>query len=664
MFDRVLVIYLWGILVGSMNLMAQDCNNNRYQSAIFNNSQLFSNVTYAKGVPELQFALFGVENVSNTDLVMDIRMPPNSDSVIKRPAIIWAHSGGFILGSKANDDMQALIDTFARRGFVTASIQYRLGVNIFDDVSAERAVYRGTQDASAAVRFFRENAEVLGVDADLIFMGGSSAGSVVTIHLGYVEDSERPASSFEQTNGSNDVIAEDLGAVHSHEVEQITTDNLSNPTSISVAGNQSGIPNALVACWGGIGDLDWLDIGGNTPEALFFHGLEDNVVFPDCQQPFQNLATMPILCGSEEIEIKLNAIEAPNETHLYEEEGHEFWGASNGDFGGDNQPDNVGLWQEVIDKIGVFLYDLIPAVVLPEINGLTVVCPDSQQIYAATELANSTYCWTVEGGTILEDNGANIEVLWGEEGLGRVSLQMTNKNGRTSELSELEVDVSPIRVKVKVLLEGMYVAGDLTTLNANNLLPAQQPYSQMPWMYSGNESVDLNTLPINVVDWVLIEARNPNNLFEVMDQATGLLLSNGRVVAANASSEDLTLCNLQHGESYHLVARHRNHLDVISSVAVTVPNEVIYDFSTTMAQAYGANQLVNLGGGAGFGMLLGDVNGDGVMNVFDFDALIAEGSLLNQYLFADFNFDGHVTVKDFNLYQQNASAIGVEEIRY
>lgn len=664
MFNKILVICVWTILAYSVNLKAQDCNINRYQSAIFNSSQLFSNVTYAKDVAELQFTLFGIENVSNTDLVMDIRMPPNSDLVDKRPAIIWAHSGGFILGSKANDDMQALIDTFARRGFVTASIQYRLGMNIFDDVSAERAVYRGTQDASAAVRFFRENAEILGVDSDLIFMGGSSAGSVATIHLGYVEDSERPTSSFAQLNGSNDVIAEDLGTVHSHEIEQITNDDLSSPISTSVTGNQSGIPNALLACWGGIGDLDWLDIGGNTPEALFFHGLEDNVVFPDCQQPFQNLASMPTLCGSEEIEIKLNAIEAPNEVHLYEGEGHEIWGASNGDFGADNQPDNGALWQEVIDKIGVFLYDLIPIVILPEINGLAAVCPDTQQAYATTELINATYCWTVEGGTILEDNGANIEVLWGGEGSGRVSLQVTNENGRTSELSELEISISPIRVKVKVLLEGMYAAGDLTILNANDLLPMAQPYSQMPWMYAGSETVDLNTLPINVVDWVLIEARNPNNLFEVMDQAAGLLLSSGRVVAADALGEDLTLCNLQHGENYHVVVRHRNHLDVISSTAVTVPNDVTYDFSTAMTQAYGVHQLVNLGGGAGFGMVLGDVNGDGVMNVFDFDALMVAGALLNQYLFADFNFDGHVTVKDFNLYQQNASTIGVEEVRY
>ena len=125
-------------------------------------------------------------------------------------------------------------------------------MNIFDDVSAERAVYRGTQDASAAIRFFRENAALLGVDPDLIFIAGSSAGAVAALHVSYVEDSERPESTFAQA-GTN---ALDLGNIHSHQVEQITNTNLNSPISTSINSLQSGIPNAVVACWGGIGDLD------------------------------------------------------------------------------------------------------------------------------------------------------------------------------------------------------------------------------------------------------------------------------------------------------------------------------------------------------------------------------------------------------------------------
>lgn len=587
-------------------------------------------------------------------------MPPNTDIVTKRPAIIWAHSGGFVLGSKANDDMQAMIDTFARRGYVTASIHYRLGMNIFDDVSAERAVYRGTQDASAAVRFFRENADLLDVDPDLIFIAGSSAGAVAALHLAYVEDSERPASTFAQPG----TTALDLGNVHSHDIEEITNNSLTNPVSASISSLQSGIPNAVVACWGGIGDLAWINTEGNTPPAILFHGLDDNVVFSDCQQPFQNFGTMPILCGSEEIDTKLSTLDITHQTHLYEGEGHEFWGATNGDFGGDNEPDNAALWQETINKIGIFLYDLIPQPLIPDINGLTVVCPNTSSSYSTTEIPNSTYCWEVTGGTIETDNGSDIEVLWNGEGMGSVSLRMTNENGVTSDVHELLVNISPLRVKVKVLLEGMFGENSSGVgLLDKNLLPSEQPYSAFPWNYMGSESINVSLLPPNVVDWVLIEARNPNDKFEVLDRAAGLLLSNGNIVSADNPTQDVVLCNLQHGENYYIVIRHRNHLDIMSSTSIILPNALPYDFSIAASQAEGTNQLVSVGA-SGFAMLLGDVNGDGVMTLLDYNALLGEISELNQYLSSDFNFDGHTVVGDFNAYQKNASAIGVEEIRY
>lgn len=647
-------------IVFCSTIFAQDCNTNRYLSASFNSSQIFSDITYTKDVSELQFSVFGNETVANADLAMDIRMPPNTDTVTKRPAIIWVHSGGFILGNKTNDDMQAIIDTFARRGYVTASLHYRLGMNIFDDVSAERAVYRGTQDASAAIRFFRENADLLGIDPNLIFIAGSSAGAVAALHLAYIEDSERPASTFAQAG----TTALDLGNVHSHQIEKITNENLTNPISSSINSLQSGIPNAVIACWGGIGNLDWINTTGNTPPAILFHGLDDNVVFSDCQQPFQNFGTMPILCGSEEIDTKLTAITVTHETHLYEGEGHEFWGATNGDFGGDNEPNNPALWQETIDKIGVFLYNFIPQPFTPNINGLTAICPNTSSIYDTDEVSGVTYCWEVNGGTVSIDDGSSIEVLWNEEGMGSVSLQMTNEHGIVSDVNELLVNIAPIRVKVKVLLEGMFNEnGSTISLLDKGLLPNQQPYNIFPWNYAGTESANTSLLPPNTVDWVLVEARNPNNKFEVLDRTAGLLLSNGNIVAADNPTQDVVLCNLQHGENYHLVVRHRNHLDIMSSTAITLPNTFSYDFTLAVNQAEGTNQLVNVGT-SGFAMRLGDVNGDGVMTLLDFNTLMGEISQLNQYLSADFNFDGHVVVRDFNAYQKNASAIGVEEVRY
>ena len=62
-------------------------------------------------------------------------------------------------------------------------------MNPFSQVSAERSVYRGLQDGRAAVRYLKENANIINIDTNNVFMLGSSAGAFVTIHniLYYIE---------------------------------------------------------------------------------------------------------------------------------------------------------------------------------------------------------------------------------------------------------------------------------------------------------------------------------------------------------------------------------------------------------------------------------------------------------------------------------------------
>jgi carboxylesterase type B len=77
--------------------------------------------------------------------------------------MLWVHGVGFIFGEKSADDVVAFCDSFARRGYVTASVEYRLGFNPTSTKSAERAVYRGVQGLRATVRFMKENYDVYGI---------------------------------------------------------------------------------------------------------------------------------------------------------------------------------------------------------------------------------------------------------------------------------------------------------------------------------------------------------------------------------------------------------------------------------------------------------------------------------------------------------------------
>ena len=91
--------------------------------------------------------------------------------------------------------MQALCDTFAHYGYVTASIEYRKNFNLLSSGSAERAVWRGIQDASAAVRFLKIIVRFTAL-IRLKYFWGSSAGAFMALGLAYIDDAERFSSIF------------------------------------------------------------------------------------------------------------------------------------------------------------------------------------------------------------------------------------------------------------------------------------------------------------------------------------------------------------------------------------------------------------------------------------------------------------------------------------
>ena len=133
--------------------MAQPCGGLRYQQRVFAQSFKTSNIVYGNA-PSLPTTLYLGENITqNVNLTMDV-YEPFGDTLQKRPLVILSFGGAFLIGSKDDEDIQSVSDSLARRGYVAACINYRLGMNVADGVSAERAIYRALQDFSAAVRYF------------------------------------------------------------------------------------------------------------------------------------------------------------------------------------------------------------------------------------------------------------------------------------------------------------------------------------------------------------------------------------------------------------------------------------------------------------------------------------------------------------------------------
>lgn len=109
--------------------------------------------------PDLVYARHG-----ERELQLDLWRPKAAKEPL--PAIICIHGGGWFKGERGS--MANLAQALAARGFVTATISYRL--------SGEAKFPAAIQDAKAAVRFLRANAATFGIDAGAIGVTGLSAG--------------------------------------------------------------------------------------------------------------------------------------------------------------------------------------------------------------------------------------------------------------------------------------------------------------------------------------------------------------------------------------------------------------------------------------------------------------------------------------------------------
>lgn len=174
---RASILLVFGL---SFSVFAQfDTTGGRYIKPIFDSVVVIQDVVYATGVNST-----GVTQ----DLVMDIYQP-SGDNFTARPFIILAHGGSFIQGNKA--DLAFYCEQFAKKGYVTASIQYRLGFSSLSAAGLVTAVICASQDFKNAIRFLRKSTSEgnpYGLNPDFAFAGGFSAGGITALHLGYLDE--------------------------------------------------------------------------------------------------------------------------------------------------------------------------------------------------------------------------------------------------------------------------------------------------------------------------------------------------------------------------------------------------------------------------------------------------------------------------------------------
>jgi predicted esterase len=140
----------------------------------------------------------------NQVLLLDIYQPLD-DSLKKRPLIVFAHGGGFVMGNKNNYPMETICSRFAQMGYVCASINYGQGFQKIKDPNEASSitVQNAASDMAKALTFLKGSANrQFGIDPTIIWVGGSSSGAITALHLAFKYEQQHKISGVISLSGA------------------------------------------------------------------------------------------------------------------------------------------------------------------------------------------------------------------------------------------------------------------------------------------------------------------------------------------------------------------------------------------------------------------------------------------------------------------------------
>lgn len=370
--------------------------SNRYKNPIFNEVDLQTGIEYAraKGLwtrtpysddPYIEVVAKGILNSlkkeDNLPLLLDLYQPKDDPQNL-RPLILLIHGGGFYIGTREEQTMVFLADELAKRGYVVASIDYRLGFRMKSN-EVDRTGYLAIQDAHAALRFLSNQSNTYRIDPHQVYVAGTSAGAVTALHLAFLDNDERPESVLSQKDYS---LIEDSG------------NNLPDKFSIKAVANM----------WGAVNDTLIIDEDENIP-VISFHGTDDHIVpygygYPFDKSLYINRLILNKVYGSSLIHQRLSHLGITNRLFTFNALGHEPQVDANRGF---NQ--NMEMIKNEIVKF--FHQQTIPNIVFPD-DLLTFDRNSTIPRYNVAITNGHLEDVSVKGGVIVNPGQSNPAVIW------------------------------------------------------------------------------------------------------------------------------------------------------------------------------------------------------------------------------------------------------------
>lgn len=206
------------------------------------------------------------KKIDGQELHVDMFYTESSQQKSGNMAIALFHGGGWVFGDPS--EFYEVCKRYARKEYVTFSFQYRLSGN--EDGTYPRpgiTPVESTKDARSAIRWLRENAEILKINPDKIVVGGQSAGGQLALATALLDSINENTDNLEVSPAPNALLLYS-SSVNTLEpwIDMLLGDRRNEIWTISPYHN----------------------LKKNMPPAIAFHGEEDNQVLPYIVGMFQS----------------------------------------------------------------------------------------------------------------------------------------------------------------------------------------------------------------------------------------------------------------------------------------------------------------------------------------------------------------------------------------
>jgi acetyl esterase/lipase len=196
------------------------------------------------------------KNVDGKSLQLDIYKPKNLTGPV--PLLIFVHGGAWRGGNR--DDYRVYTVAFAEKGYITATVSYRL--------LKDKPYPACVEDVRDAVQWFFQNGEKYGYDTSRIAIIGGSAGAHLALLAAYGWEKEIDTAGVPQFNYRVKAVVDIYGPV------DFTTEYAKNQPLVNdfLAHSYKESPELYIEA----SPVRYLS--KNNPPTLILHGTSDRLV--------------------------------------------------------------------------------------------------------------------------------------------------------------------------------------------------------------------------------------------------------------------------------------------------------------------------------------------------------------------------------------------------